>query len=335
MLVKTCFFLRKYFRLFDTASICLQTLLRDAFVCMGQAHTTDTEAWVSQAKTSLNTSVTTSSQIRPISALSGAYSMLPTSRCRPVSARSMPGSRVADSGIYSATTGSALYSDYQSILSSNMSHAAADAFDDIPLGGDLFDPGPQPPKTPRPSDEIVAIAHKRKSRKAYIDPPQKPAETESVDKADSFASDDLGIGSENAESDESSVESVRLDGKRMVVSTLDQFGDIIVATVLRSAVASVCGKKLVDLPFTPEIGKLLAGAEKVGKLSAKDLREMTIELKPPRTAPKIPLETIPPEDDVKSTILGDKSDDEDSVLNSDDDYEDERDDFFRRYKKVS
>ena len=302
----------------------LQMLLREAYVCMGQATTTDTEAWVSQAKQSLHTNVTSSTYARPISALSTSHSLRTASRARPPSARSMPPSTQPDSGVYNAGLTSSLYSDYQSILSS-VSYTP-DTLDDIPLGGDLFDPGPQPPKLPRPSDEMCALAPKRKSRLAFAPPPPNP---QAGDKTESVCSDD-GIGSDHLDSD-MSLEDIYYDGKSMVVNTIDQLGDIIVATILRSAVATVSGRSLDVINKHSEVAKLMSGSRQFGDLSARDLRELDIKLD---KRYKFRPEVIGPEDDVKSTILGDKSDDEDSVLNSDDDYEDERDDFFRKRKKV-
>ena len=316
-------------------------------MCMGEAGTTDTEAWVSQAKLAMDTDTTVATTTRPTSAMASAISR-PIS-ARPVSARSIPssGQRV-DSGVWSPSKTVSIYGstiDDITHFTQSMFGAVDGETDDIPLGGDLFDPNlKQPPAVPRPSDEVCAVSSMKATGLVYARPysPQKPTATtpQTVDRLDTEP-EDQGIGDDSSISTETSIASVKDEvqsKQELVFADLDQFGNVIVGSALKKALSEVTGQSASALTHKSEV--LRPMFEESDKFQGWDQENVECVLRGSKTTPEGPT-TKPEEDETEvaesvgessHTIIGDKDSDEDSVLNSDDDYEDERDDFFRKNK---
>ena len=318
-----------------------KVMMRNAYVCMGNAGTTDTEAWVSQAKITMDTATTPSNQPRPTSAMATYPYAMATGR--PMSARSNPSSRKLDSGVWSpAKTSLLLGSDYQSIIS------GSEYVDDIPLGGDLFDPGPRPPGIPRPSDQVCAVATPtqgiRRGGRAYATPrpptpptAKKEKEEEKVETG-SASTEDLGIEEDHVSvSTEGSAKEggERSSEKPVMFKNIDELGSVIVATVLKNALSEVTGIDSKQIIQRSEIQKLFENQEQFANLSLDELANLEVGLSDAGSSRREDKEKEEEEgaEERRCSILGEKESDEDSVLNSDDDYEEERDDFFRKNKQ--
>ena len=322
-------------------------MIRNLYVCMGEAGTTDTEAWVSQAKIAMQTDTTAATSTRPTSAMAQVFHR-PIS-ARPVSARSIPSSGLRlDSGIWSPNKTTSIYGsgvDDITQYTQSMLGMGEDQ-DDIPLGGDLFDPSlKQSPSMPRPSDDVCAVSSLKTPGLVYTKPhpPQKTkAPTSQTLEASETEQEDQGIGDDSSISTESSIPSVKElqpPKQELVFKDLDQFGNVIVGSALKNALSEITGQSASALTHNSEF--LHPMFEESEKFLGWDRDSVECVIREPTHTDEAgePTESVEVAESVvesSHTIIGDKDSDEDSVLNSDEDYEDERDDFFRKSKgKVS
>ncbi len=360
------------------------------FVCMGNASTTDTEAWVTQAKLHQATAVSTvSGRPRPVSAIIVSSRRPPSGR--PISAVSAGASRRSDSGVFSP----AKSSGYGSVLdvTTHYSNSIATLDEDTDEEGSTenypkFD---SKPYMPRPSDTVCLLADNvnggSRLTAVYATPiPQTKVSNEGcIEEADSVFSDVSQLTSETSQDDDLQVEMGSQDGttsqmdeteNRFVFHDIDELGTVIVGTVLKFAMAQVTGQDVDKITQSSEILQQLLPDDKYKTLTTDLLGNVTLvprveEQKvkkkksvslpggsgstkttpggsgitkiphPPGTPKEAFKEKLPPpkltldveKEDVTQHINNDRDSDDDSLLNSDEDYEQGRDEFFRKKKK--
>lgn len=361
--------------------------MKDLFVCMGSASTTDTEAWVSQAKMA-HTMVSPSVSIRPrpvSAALPNTTNSLlsrPMSGVsgRPISSLSQADSTWRDSGIGSPTKmslqGSILdmggyansimsQDDKESLSADTMEPQTPRApNDEGALDSKLFGADSKP-ITPRPCDTVCMVVEggsRRGGGTAYILPPTSPLDednesispppstvpTETASQRSSLSPDPV---------DDCTVDNSTTDAKKpsLVFENIDELGSVIVGAVLKQAVANTTGEAPEDIVKTNQLIRDLYPSDSMSRISVEDLDR--VELSSVSEAAS-KAGSIPDEDRTDSgsartpsglpvshtksfelTKATEAESDEDSLLDSDDDYDDVRDKIFkkktRKYKLVN
>ena len=302
-----------------------EQLMKEMYVCMGNASTTDTEAWFTAATMATGTSVTSSSD-RPRSA--ELKTKRPTS-ARPVSAYSSVDSyRRTESGY-----GSSMKSSF-SVLKQNQE----DNYD--VYSSKLFAVDGKP-MTPRPTDSVCAVTED------YSDTRKRPYSstvycTPKVDNSDSESGFDVGDDTDSVDSkDNKEEETIDLSQEEksdlsrkgssdsLVFKNIDDIGSAIVGAVLKRTLSSMLNVLESELPANlieqipgSELSKSLS-LENLDKISLQEEVQLSEEDK--EVAKVTESKT---EDDQKK----DEESDADSLLDSEEDYE-ESDTFFRKNRR--
>ena len=284
--------------------------MKDLFVCMGNASTTDTQAFVSHARMAMDPTTSTSGDLsRPKPSV---MPILKTPRSdRPESSAST--STIGrDSGLGPSRVGSSM--DLDGYASGMLST------EDTMVFSVSFDSSSKP-FTPRPNQTVCMVAERSSSRggMAYIQPPASPLSDDSSDE------EDLPNPTANEE---------------VTFKTTDEFGAVIVGTILKHAVAEVTGRDISDVSLEPQIQEAFPH-EKFNNLTLDSLDAIISKEKNKSkdTVKEVVPNPKPAQDDTTMSSNSQVSfkeeepeSDNDSVLNSDEDYEGERDSFFRKRK---
>lgn len=317
----------------------VQVLMKDMFVCMGNASTTDTEAWVAQAKFTLDTTTTSSAQTPRASIITEGDLANEKQSTSEVDV-SFADSRQDDSGFWSRAKDSTFDSSIadgnttmfdttfnSSIASIDAHYETKDQEDKKP--GD-YNSGTKSVKSRAASENVCVLADGADktwtTAVAYLTPEQNEAEEEEVVTEYSLTSS--VVFTADAETD-----------SNIVFENIDEAGAVIVGTVLKHALSKVTGQDITKSAHNLTVENLLS--ESSHEFTLDDLDGMEFSLgtgrpkdKPPKTEVATVDETPRSEQDsIPEITLGARSEesDEDSLLNSDNDY-DERDDFFRKKK---
>ncbi|XP_023933546.1 regulator of G-protein signaling 22 isoform X1 [Lingula anatina] len=345
-----------------------ESLLKNCFVCMGNASTTDTDAWVSQAKIAHDTNVTVSGEIRPSSATTSFKSPRRPTSGRPVSAFSSVDSyRNTDSGLGMSSPsklGSIYGSGYH--IEGIPDVENEDDLDDEIQSSKLFDDSSKP-HTPRPSDVVCYIDESMTSYRSrgpafYTNKPNTDSQSRHQDGDSQLIYDTKSVGRSDDE-DSSFSEFPRSETPDSetsldltAIQDLDEYADVVVATALKYSFASAIGKDPARIAQLPQIKKLFP-SERYIDTTREKLKEIYLDAKPVPFLHQTPKQqdtmgnsentvsnnklASPPaqsinakEDKAKKPVKTKDGgyDSEDSLLGSDDDYE-ESDTMFRKHKK--
>ena len=335
----------------------LQVLMRDMYVSLGNTSTTDTETWVSHAKSALHTQ-TTDSKTRPISAVSATVSDRPSGNVsRSVIGR--PGSAVSgrkarnksaaserDSGIWSPMKSSMLDgSEGVGRTDPEIGEHCVSFEDDAPIQSLLFDPDNKP-IAPRPADLVYVMAGEEgeveKGERAY-NTPRLPTPPPSDDDDDDNDSEGY-CSNNNTPVEDGNSDGEILPGEPIVLETIEELGGLIVATALKYALSTVCDVSIKQLEADPDLTQFFPH-KKYQRFTKEDIthtefilgsqahaRRVRQEHRRQETVTEVPeeLSEATPSDSDSVIALGKDDSDEDSLLNSDEDYEEGRDEFFHK-----
>lgn len=305
--------------------------MKDMYVCMGNASTTETDAWYSTAKIASQQETTYTSVSRPTSERS-ATSTRPTS-ARPTSAYSDPYNR-SDSGLGTSLKGSAKStknSSYSTLYQSRFSQSENE--DDIMMSK-LFSGDGRP--THRISDNLCVI-NKDRPYSAIVY--STPKSEHGVD----FKAEDSELGiidddeKDSGKGDDENIDmndSLALDSESnqpIVFKNIDDLGGVIVGVVLKKAIGQLTNLEESELENIPEIHDLLPEGQ-LRKLTVEALERVTLleENKEERTEEKTEEENEQKISERMRKNMEEESD-VDSLLDSEEDYE-ETDTFFRKHK---
>ena len=316
-----------------------EALMKDLYVCMGNAGTTVTDAWYSTAKIAQETESTYSALSRPqsetVHSKSGGR---PKSGVRPVSAR--PASAYndpyhrSDSGM-----GSSLKSSTRVNSSGNMSqtkYSTQENEDDI-LVSKLFSSDGRP--SSHKITESVCVVNKEHSSRTRpfsatifstpkvvngsVDPDESILENGVKDDEQ-----DSGKGDDDNEGKSDLNDSFDSDSKGLTFKNIDDIGAVIVGVVLKTAMAKLVGKTELEIDDIPELQKIFSD-KNFANLTIDALDKISLQEEIKKIEPKIQ-EKVEMVGDKMKKILDEESD-VDSLLDSEEDYEEE-DTFFRKHK---
>ena len=319
-----------------------ELLMKDLYVCMGNAGTTETDSWYATAKmvteqTTTYTTVPCHSMERPLS------SKRPTS-ARPTSAYSDPYNR-SDSGMGSSIRSSAKNSSYTTLYQSR--YSSNESEDDIMMSK-LFG-GECKPSTPRITDNLCVVNKDQDTNRpyssiVYASPKSKSVELDDSelgiindDGEDEEAKDkddekDSGKGDdESGESADSGTATESDNYKTVTVDDVDEVGAIIVGVVLKRVMKRLTNLEESDIENLPEIQDIFANKsyshitlESLDKITfvEEGADKKTEEIKEDENEQKV-------SEQMQKNI--EEESDVDSLLDSEEDFE-ETDTFFRKHK---
>ncbi|XP_069127158.1 regulator of G-protein signaling 22-like isoform X2 [Argopecten irradians] len=312
-----------------------EQIIKDMYVCVGEALPTQTDAWFAMAEGATTTHTTYSTQPRPNSA---ADIVKRPNSARPVSAYSAIDSyNYSESGIGVSVRGSVNSSMGRGYQVSQMSTSE----DDDVYSSKLFATDGKP-MTPRPSEMICCMADEPSKKSRPFS-----ATVYSTPKYDADGDNESGLGIEDDKFDLASegsghqdiTEEDGQDGvtyssseENVVFRDMDDLGAALVGAVLKRSIAYLTNRNETEVADDPDILKHLP------KTSCKDMTLDMID----RVSLVEDNNTIPETEEdkeVKAVTEGhknkekkDEDSDADSLLDSEDDYE-ERDLFFRKKKQ--
>lgn len=302
-----------------------EQMMKEMYVCMGTASTTDTDAWFTAAAMATETCVTSSSLVRPRS----AEMVKRPNSARPVSAySSMDNYKRTESGLASSVKNST-YDNYLRNSDNN---------EDV-YSSKLFAVDGKP-MTPRPTDSVCAVAEDYKDKRSrpysatvYCAPKLDNSDTESGldigDDTDSVDSKDKDDHQMEVLQNEGKLSSRKGSADSIVFKNIDDIGTAIVGAVLRRTLASILNVDDEDLPV--ELLDKIPGSELSRSISLENLDKIClqeeVQLSEEDCEVSRVTEEIPAEEEKKK----DEESDADSLLDSEEDYE-ESDTFFRKHK---
>ena len=319
------------------------------YVSLGNTPVTATASWVSQAKSAMEMQMTDGTTGPAVSATISTQSDVTAGR--PVSSIGVPSRRNKsatsdrDSGIWSQTRTSLVdYSEFVRPGESEPGPSGSQLDDDEPIRSRLFDPDAKP-ITPRPADLVCVLAEDvgQASRGNVVYASPRTA-TPSVD-------DDV---SENDRSSDDA-EVIRTDpdhgttghSEAPVFRSVEELGEVITATALKHALASLSGLNIDEIETNPDLAKFFPKDKDHQQKLAQ--RAVTVNDKTKTLSDQQAKAEAEGQQDIKeqqqqftSTPNGtdslialgkdERDSDDDSLLNSDDDYEEGLDDFFHKKK---
>lgn len=302
-----------------------EQMMKEMYVCMGTASTTDTDAWFTAAAMATETSVTSSSLVRPRS----AEMVKRPNSARPVSAySSVDNYKRTESGLASSVK----ISTYDNYLRNS------DNNEDV-YSSKLFAVDGKP-MTPRPTDSVCAVAEDYKDKRSrpysatvYCAPKLDNSDTESGldigDDTDSVDSKDKDDHRMEVLQNEGKLSSRKGSADSIVFKNIDDIGTAIVSAVLRRTLSSMLNVDDEDLPV--ELLDKIPGSELSRCISLENLDKISLQeevqlSEEDREVSRV-TEEIPAEEEKKK----DEESDADSLLDSEEDYE-ESDTFFRKHK---
>ncbi|KAL8596666.1 hypothetical protein ACOMHN_032608 [Nucella lapillus] len=326
--------------------------IKQMYVSMGEASTTSTDSWFSQAKLAHVTAPTYVSLSRPVSASRPVMSTAtPTSR-RSGSTRSSR--QRPDSGISSMVS-----PQKSSVFSSPIfGHYDVMPLYDVTAPRHLHpsssDGGGVKPVTPRPSDPVcVTLPPAGDPLSSSVVYTSGPAKAESADNesgvGDSSEMDNDDTESHSSRKEDDDNDNDVEDGRTsiasshsVVVKSLDDLSAVIVGAVMKKAMADVAKIEQSLLDKDPRIAKVYPD-ETYSHISTDMLDNVIAIVRPEEDSADVTASQK--EKNVTSDVNTDKntgastsaSDDEesdvDSLLDSEDDYEERDVKFFRRHKR--
>ena len=308
------------------------------YVCTGNTSTTDTEAWVSQARMVLHTDITTttatrarpSSSVLPSSASnrrSASALRRPgsavvsaggatTATTRPPSAVSFASSsrtRGADSGYWSSRKGSSAAGSTAD-LTATYAPISADEHDAEQDADDKHLPRTAKPITPRPSDSVCVISEDVERRPMVYAP---RALTDANTDSPQCTTPDIDSPSSSTQPS---------------FHSLGEIGAVVVGTALKHAVVEVSGESMQDVEQNPQIKNVFPDRKFLGvdkaRLEGMSCSVSATDTTDDRTTGRRLAEML--ERDTQKASHVERDSDEDSLLNSDEDYDEDRDAFFRK-----
>ena len=308
--------------------------MKDMFVCMGNAGTTATDAWYSTAKIAQETESTYSALSRPQS-----ETIHPKTGGRPVSAR--PASAYtdpyhrSDSGMGSSMKSSVRGNSYNSVYQSK--HSTIENDDDI-LVSKLFSSDGRPGS--HKITESVCVINKEHSKRTrpfsatvYSTPKvvniSADPDASIIDENENDDERDSGKGDDDVKSDlNDSLNSDSDSGKGLVFKNIDEIGSVIAGVILKSALSQLLGKDDIDIEDVPEIKKIFPD-KSYANLTVDSLGKVCLQEEPEQVETKVNEKVEMVGERMKKVL--DEESDVDSLLDSEEDYE-ERDTFFRKHK---
>ncbi|XP_060077454.1 regulator of G-protein signaling 22-like [Ylistrum balloti] len=313
-----------------------EQIMKDMYVCVGNALPTQTEAWFAIAQGATTTQTTYSTQPRPNSA---ADIVKRPNSARPVSAYSAIDSyNYSESGLGVSIRGSVQSSGGRGYQVSQMSGSE----DEDVFSSKLFATDGKP-MTPRPSEMICCMADEPSKKSRPFS-----ATVYSTPKYEADGDNESGLGIEDDKYDLASEGSGprdlfteddvqdRVSGSpsedNVIFRDMDDLGAALVGAVLKRSIAYLTNRDETEVAEDPDILKHLP------KTSCRDMKLDMIERVSLLEDSGIVKETAE-DKEVKEVTEGEKNKDKkdedsdaDSLLDSEDDY-DERDLFFRRKKQ--
>ncbi|XP_064604416.1 regulator of G-protein signaling 22-like isoform X3 [Liolophura sinensis] len=307
----------------------LETLKKKLYVCMGNTSSTISEAWFSSAKLAQDTDPTFVTSTRPSSAIgmvtpcpSGSARRIRPYSARPLSALSTSDDRYGrDSGIGSSTRGSVFGSTLN--ISAYASSVASIEEEEGGASSRILKPC-----TPRPSEPICSISGADVPRGVVYMPHHKGESTDSesgvgdidTDRDDDVADTKFGTVS-TSQSTKTLQSSTNQKTSTGVIKSIDELSSVIVGDTLAKIFADVRKMEFKKAQRIPEIGKVYPSEEHMN-INVNDFDSFDIDLDENRQPEKpASLNCKPKSEDS----------DADSLLDSEDDFE-EQDTFFRRPK---
>ncbi|KAK3091838.1 hypothetical protein FSP39_023074, partial [Pinctada imbricata] len=309
-----------------------ERLMKDMFVCLGDTPTSDADAWFSSAQISSRTESTYSTLARPKSA---EVSRRPVS-ARPVSAYStVEGYRRPESGIGTSIR-SSVYSGLNSKMSSYTDH------DEDVYSSKLFAVEGKP-MIHKPSENIFSVTDDYSgsqgrpfSSTVYTTPRMEPIEVDDesgldVTDSDSNASKDKQDDVEdddNVDDENSTAESQ----DSIVFKNIDDIGAAVVRAILTRSIGQLTNKSDREVLNDEDLLRMLPSSAKSLTVDMLDRISLLEEEEDQKAVEEEKEEEI-----VDTSKSGKKKDgggesDADSLLDSEDDYE-EGDEFFRKSKQ--
>ncbi|XP_033738546.1 regulator of G-protein signaling 22-like isoform X2 [Pecten maximus] len=313
-----------------------EQIIKDMYVCVGEALPTQTEAWFAMAQGATTTHTTYSTQPRPKSAAD--IGKRPNS-ARPVSAYSAIDSyNYSESGLGMSVRGSVNSSMGRGYQVSQMSTSE----DEDVYSSKLFATDGKP-MTPRPSEMICCMADEPSKKSRPFS-----ATVYSTPKYDADGDNESGLGIEDDKFDLASEGSGPQDllieddvqdkvsnsptEVNVVFRDMDDLGAALVGAVLKRSIAYLTNRNEIEIAEDPDILK---------HLPPTSCKDMTLDMID-RVSLVEDNKTIPETEEDKEVRSvtevhknkdkKDEDSDADSLLDSEDDYE-ERDLFFRRKKQ--
>ncbi|XP_060585737.1 regulator of G-protein signaling 22-like isoform X3 [Ruditapes philippinarum] len=305
-----------------------EALMKDLYVCMGNASTTDTDAWYSTAKIATQNETTYTSPSRPTSErVKSAASTRPTS-ARPTSAYSDPYNR-SDSGLGISWKGSAKStknSSYSTLYHSKYSQHETE--DDVMMSK-LFASDGKPAH--RITDNLCVVNKDRPYSSIIYSTPKSELELKSDDAELGIIDDDEKDSGKGDDENIDMNDSLALDSEPIVFKNIDDLGSVIVGVVLKKAVGQLANLDEAELEKIPEIYELFPEGQ-FSKLTVDSLDRVTLieESKEEKPVGTIEQETEQKISERMKKNMEEESD-VDSLLDSEEDYEEE-DTFFRKHK---
>ncbi|WAR24165.1 RGS22-like protein [Mya arenaria] len=302
-----------------------EELMADMYVCMGNAPTTDTDSWYATAKVATEMATTAAGGSRP-----NSERVRPLSSTRPTSARPMSAYSDAYHRSDSGLGTSSINSSAKNVSYGSRYHSARS--DDDIMSSKLY----EGKHVPRITDELCVVGKDRPHSSVVYSIPKRDPNLESLDDDDlGIINDDLREKDDEKDSgkgdDENADESMEADvPKSVTVKNIDEVGSIIVGVVLKKAIEKLTNMDESDIENLPEIQHVFKNKD-VANLTVEMLDKVTfIEegAKPVDGVEKKETEQKITEQMRKNL---DEESDVDSLLDSEEDYE-ESDLFFRKHK---
>lgn len=302
-----------------------EQMMKEMYVCMGTASTTDTEAWFSAATMATETSVTSSCLTRPRS----AEMVKRPNSARPVSAYSSVDSyRRTESGLAS------------SIKSSNYTNYTLSSQDNEDVYSSKLFAVSGKPMTPRPTDSVCAVSED------YKDTRRRPFSATvycvpKLDNSDNESGLDIGDDTDSVDSkekDEEPMELAQNEGKlssrkgssdSIVFKNIDDIGTAIVGAVLKRTLSSLLNVDEDELPS--ELLEKIPGSELSRSISLEHLDKISLQEEVQLSVEDREVSRVTEESSPEEEKKNEDESDADSLLDSEEDYE-ECDTFFRKHK---
>ncbi|XP_053393937.1 regulator of G-protein signaling 22-like isoform X3 [Mercenaria mercenaria] len=309
-----------------------EVLMKDLYVCMGNASTTETDAWYSTAKIATEHETTYTSPSRPTSErVRSATSTRPTS-ARPTSAYSDPYNR-SDSGLGISLKGSAKSTKNSSYSTLYQSKYSQNEHEDDIMMSKLFSGDSKP--THRVTDNLCVINKDRPySSIVYSTPkPEQRVDFKSEDAELGIIDDDERDSGKGDDENIDMNDSLALESEPIVFKNIDDLGSVIVGVVLKKAVGQLTNLEEAELEKIPEIYELFQGGQ-FSKLTVESLDRVTLLEENKEEKPEEATTTEQENEQKISERMRKNMEEEsdvDSLLDSEEDYEEE-DTFFRKHK---
>ena len=296
--------------------IFLKAMLKQLYVSMGSATPSQTESWVSQAQIAHTIQPTYAHATRPTSAIQSL-------RRRPLSSQTSAKSRIRSAGVTRQRPDSGITENTDSGFWSRTENESNTENMSLDIREEDEGSIKNTPSAPRPSYDVCCFSKNVSSNNCtiYNEP----------------SADDDGISSD-----------VDMDDSLTSFSDQDEFASAVVATVLKYALADISNTSPEKMKSHPavitacpdvkylnltkshieKIGDPSIVSEKSNKSPVRFAESETVIKEKSENKPIEKFTTLTPA--IPETV---QSDDDEALLNSDDDYEGQRDSFFLKNKK--